>query len=172
MKLRPAGLILIFLFAAAGIWRLAWVPWQCNIFTRELTDAMEAAVRQNPSALAYVRRELPRGARCRSFTPGDVNLNIAMAAAHVLLGRSEEALRIHEQALRYDRQPQLYMARAVVYLHTNEWQKAYDDYLRACRFDPRLLSRIGNETMRNQVAAAIPEAARLKRPDRGGRRRK
>lgn len=133
------------------VWFLAVVPWGCNVTTREMEAAMAEALRGNPQARAYLAANTGRAERCRKHVRHDQSLNVAVASAYSLTGRSAEALAVYEDALRYDRRPEIYFNIGGIYLKTGYSEKAFDNFLTAARFNPGLADRISGDSMKSRV---------------------
>lgn len=132
-------------------WFLAVVPWGCNVTTKEMEAAMTEALRGNPQARAYLVANTGKAERCRKHVRHDQSLNVAVASAYSLTGRSAEALAVYEDALRYDRRPEIYFNIGGIYLKTGYSEKAFDNFLTAARFNPGLADRISGDTMKSRV---------------------
>ena len=133
------------------VWFLAVVPWGCNVTTKEMEAAMAEALRGNLQARAYLAANTGKAERCRKHVRHDQSLNVAVASAYSLTGRSAEALAVYEDALRYDRRPEIYFNIGGIYLKTGYSEKAFDNFLTAARFNPGLADRISGDSMKSRV---------------------
>ncbi|MCM2314180.1 MAG: O-antigen ligase family protein [Thermoanaerobaculia bacterium] len=155
------------------VWFLAVVPWGCNVTTREMEAAMADALRGNPQARAYLAANTGKAERCRRHVRHDQSLNVAVASAYSLTGRSTEALAVYEDALRYDRRPEIYFNIGGIYLRTGYSEKAFDNFLTAARFNPGLADRISGDAMKSRVKYELARRQNnqaVSRRHRGGSR--
>lgn len=151
-RLGTAAIVAIAIaLSVVPVWLLAVVPWSCNVTTKDMEAAMTEALRGNAQARAYLAANLPKAERCRNHVRHDQSLNVAVASAYSLTGRSTEALAVYEDALRYDRRPEIYFNIGGIYLRTGESEKAFENFLTAARFNRRLADRINGDAMKSRV---------------------
>ncbi|MGK2855605.1 MAG: O-antigen ligase family protein [Thermoanaerobaculia bacterium] len=141
------------------IWFLAWIPWRCNKTTKAMEVAMTEALRGNPQARAFLAANLESAERCRRHVPYDQSLNVAVASAYSMTGRPTEALAVYEDALRYDRRPEIYFNIGGVYLKTGYSEKAFENFVTAARFNPSLADRISGDAMKGRVKYELSRRA-------------
>ena len=151
--------------AAIPVWTLVIVPWKCNITTKAMEAAMEAALQGNPGARAFLSANLEAAERCRKHVRHDQSLNVAVAATYAMLDRSSEALAVYEAALRYDRRPEIYFNIGGIYLRSGYAEEAFENFLSAARFNPALAHKISGEGMKTRVLTELERReARAVRP--------
>ena len=144
--------------SALPLWLLVVVPWRCNVTTKAMESAMSAALRGNPQARAFLAANVEDAERCRRHVRHDQSLNVSVASAYSMTGRPDEALAVYEEALRYDRRPEIYFNIAGIQLRKGYSEKAFENFLTAARFNPTLVDRINGESMKSRVRS---ELARL-----------
>ena len=155
MRRTTAGLVA--LLSLYLLYVFCVIPWQGNKVAKSLEATTLEAIAGNPTALAFIQdeRNLAAASRWRSRLRDDANLNIAVASIFNLAGRPDEALAIYQDALRFDRRPEMYFNRAGIKLGMGDVSGAIEDYLYAARFNPRLTRRIRTEAVRLRVQAEL-----------------
>jgi len=155
MRRIAAGLVAA--LALLSLYLFCVVPWKANEASKVFTATVKMAVEGNPTAIAFLRdgTNLATAEAWRRSARDDAELNMAVASAFALVGRPDDALRIYDEAFRFDRRPEMYFNRASVRLGTGDAAGAIEDYLYAVRFNPTLLKRIPNEAVRGRVASEL-----------------
>lgn len=149
MRRIAVALVSVLAFAAIYFWCI--VPWRCNQVTKVMESAMRDALAGSDESREVLRSGLAEAEAFRSRIPDNANLNIVVASTYTMLGRYDEALAVYESALRFDRRPEMYFNRAGIRLRLNDAEGAMSDYIRAVRFNPTLLRRIHDETVRERI---------------------
>lgn len=162
--MRKLAIGLVALLAAALLYRLIVVPWHCNQVSKVMEAALQAALGGNPVARAFLSDHLDRAEACRALVPDDANLNVAIASTYAMLDRHDEALRVYELALQYDRRPEMYFNRAVIRLGTNDIDGAIDDFVYAARFNSELVEQIHSDAIRERVVWELTRVRAEEKP--------
>ncbi len=156
--MRKTAAVIVMALTVIPLYFTVMVPWRCNIFAKTLESALQAALRKNPGAQAFLRDNVSRTEAYRKYVPDDASLNIALATTYNLFGRYPEAVRVYDEAFKYDQRPEMYFNRAGIRLRMGDREGAYEDFLIAVRFNPALGTRIRDTAIRTRV---LTEMTRL-----------
>lgn len=135
--LRKAFAILIFAAAALAMHATVIVPYRCNLIEGSVSQALENvwATPHTHTARMIAAQSLARLQHCLAERPERVNLSMLAGGALQILGRHEAAIAIYENALRYDRRPELYMALGLSQLDAGiARETAVTNFVRAAEF--------------------------------------
>lgn len=168
--MRRIAIAIVGLAAAIALYRLCVVPWRANEATKLLEATTQRALAGDPAAVALLTdaANLASARAWRTWTPHDANLNISVASALSLSGQVEEAMRIYDEALRYDRRPEMYFNRAGLKLRRNDVAGAIEDFVYAARFNPTLVNQIRTEAIRTVVARRVDDLRSRGNPSADG----
>jgi tetratricopeptide (TPR) repeat protein len=156
--LRFLGVGVIAALAAWAIYALAWRPLQCNALVQALSDSSYAGYEtRNFTDLDAARRNLDTIQPCMTAGCRSVGILFLAAVNYRTIGRNEVALGLYQQALRYDRRPEIYTNIGDTYFTLGDREKAYDNYLTAALFHPEWLRFIDDGAMRVRVRDAVLE---------------
>jgi hypothetical protein len=170
----PASAAILAL-AAVLLWFLAFEPVACSRLELTLVEATNRAMERNDAPLA--RDTLERAARALRRCPSNIQLRMIAAANLRQLGRPADAIRMYEEALRYDRRPEIYLNIGQSRVESGMRGRAVDDFVRAVVFAPGMIEEVSPD-LRDEVyarAAASGRQATLRNGDfseaslRGGR---
>lgn len=141
--------------ACVATYYLCVIPYRANIELRELKQRSTLAQRVDPQRAAIIARsnlaDLDRIARARRLDPAWYML---YGSNLEVLDRLPEAAETYTAALRIDDRPELYVNRAMVYIHLGRTDAAVTDLAKAARFNPQILSRIEGDLRARAAAAA------------------
>jgi tetratricopeptide (TPR) repeat protein len=140
--------------AVVAIHFLCVVPYRANVELRALMQRSMLAQSVDPQRAAIVARsnlaDLDRIARGRRLDPAWYML---YGSNLEILDRMSEAADAYTAALRIDDRPELYVNRAMIYVHLGRTDAAVADLARAVRFNPEILKQLDGD-LRARVAAA------------------
>lgn len=140
--------------ACIAIHFLCVVPYRGNLVLREVMQRSTLAQRVDAQRAAIIARsnldDLDRIARGRRLDPAWYML---YGANLEILDRLPEAADAYTRALRIDDRPELYVNRAMVYVHLGRTDAAAADLAKAARFNPFVLHQLEGD-LRARVAAA------------------
>lgn len=149
--------------ALYALWANCWVPFECNLASKVLESAVQAAAHGDPLAHAFLRDNIDRFVEIEKRLPQDQALNISIGSAYSMLGDNESALAMYSKGLIYDQRPEIYFNMAAIYGREGLVDKAYNSYLYAARFNPDLAARISDEPLRIRVTAEVEKRQAVKR---------
>lgn len=137
-------------------------PWQCNRATRSLERVTRAIAAYPGSSLSYVRaREAIESARrCQAVVPENTNLRMIEAANLVAVGRHDEAVAAYEEALRFDRRPEIFLNLGLTMLQTGRTGDGISNLFAACIYRDDLLIEIPWPQVRSDVLARVEDYRR------------
>jgi tetratricopeptide (TPR) repeat protein len=140
--------------AWVAIYFFCIVPYRANIELGELKERSMLAQRVDPQRAVIVARsnlaDLERIARARRLDPA---WYMIYGSNLEILDRLPQAAEAYTAALRIDDRPELYVNRAMVYVHLGRTDEAVADLAKAVRFNPQILSYLEGD-LRARVAAA------------------
>lgn len=139
--------------AGWGFYRLAWVPFRCNIQAKRAMAQTDYATRvaDEYNAVLAARENLRLLRGCTEKCPWDVRSLFAEAWNLRILKRYDDAIETYQQALRYDRRPELYVELGNAYLEAGNEAAGVDALLQAGRFDSFVLARVDRVDIRDRV---------------------
>jgi len=153
--MRKTAAAIVLVLTIVPLYFACWVPWQCGIFAKELERALEAALKKNSRAQAFLVDNVSRTEAFRKHVPGDASMNIALATTYNLIGQFDEAIRVYDEALHYDRRPEMYFNKAGIRLRIGDREGAHEDFLTAVSFNPDLVNRIRDTAIRTRVLSEL-----------------
>ena len=119
-------------------------PLRCNSIdssmkkrTLALAKMWGAPIRAGEGARLNLERLAPCLPRCT-----DVNRLMVAAANERILNHPEEAIAYYQQAMQYDRRPELYLNLGEAQAEAGRNQEAIDNLFMACLFNPELLPSV------------------------------
>ena len=132
---------LVGIAAAFGIYRLAWLPFRCEIEMKRAMVQTDYATRvaAEYNAVLAARENLRTLLACSEHCPWDVRSHFAAAWNLRILKRYDDAIAEYQQALKYDRRPELYSELGNAYLEAGKEDAAMQAFLQAGRFDRYVL---------------------------------
>jgi tetratricopeptide (TPR) repeat protein len=154
--LRYLAVVCIATLAAWSLYTFTWRPLQCNALVQALSAPSYAAnktrtFRDIDQARLYLDQLQP----CMSFACRNVPLLFVAAVNQRTTGRNEVALALYQEALRYDRRPEIYGNIGDAYYVLGDRNAAYQNYLTAASFHPQFLRVIDDGELRTRVANAV-----------------
>jgi hypothetical protein len=180
--LRSLGAALIGLVTVLALHRLVVIPWHCNVVAGRVSASTDLAVPAagTDRARAAATSNLARLGECVTDCRTDVSLAMLAATNYRLLSRHGIAAAHLEEALRYERRPELYFELGQTQLEIGAREDALQNFSRAGTFagthsfadiaDPEirlrayaavgrhqenLLARQGRLDTRNRLAGAV-----------------
>lgn len=143
---------------------LAWRPFRCNILKQQAQRAALSAWNRPINSIGILKA---RGAaleiqRCIAVCPTDIDMYMTLAVNDRLIGRFEHAAEMYQQALQYERRPELYFNLAMVQLELGQRAASIANFELACDFDLSYSDEIPVSDVRQEVIAAV-EAKRAAR---------
>ncbi|HKO58395.1 MAG TPA: hypothetical protein VJ276_21195, partial [Thermoanaerobaculia bacterium] len=100
LALKALASAAVIALAAVLVWYLSVEPVACSRLELPLVDATNQAMERNNAPLA--RDTLERASRALRRCPSNIQLRMIAAANLRQLGRSADAIRMYEEALRFD----------------------------------------------------------------------
>lgn len=155
LALKALASLAIVAIAAALIWYVAIEPVDCSRLELPLVDATNRAMERNNAPLA--RDTLERAARALRRCPSNIQLRMIAAANLRQLGRPADAIAMYEQALRFDRRPEIYMNMGQSQMESGNRPRAVDDFVRAVVFAPGMIEEVSPD-LRAEVYARAAAA--------------
>lgn len=155
--LKRVGATLVLAATALVLFRLSFTPYRCNIKKKAIQQRTVMALGSPDLARASIqaRRHLAEMASCLEQTPQDVDLYMIAAANYRLLNRQEEAIKMYENALKYDRRPEIYLQLGLTQLTAGKRAEAFHSLVTASEFDVYNIDRIPDPALRDQVYQAV-----------------
>ena len=145
---------LVAVVAAFGIYRLAWIPFRCDLQAKRAMVQTDYATRvaDEYNAVLAARENLRILVACTERCPWDVRSLFAAAWNLRILKRYDDAIAMYQQALKYDRRPELYAELGNAYLEAGNEEAAMQALLQAGRFDRFVLrTHMVREDMKERV---------------------
>ena len=159
MKRERVIIALILLLGAVASYRLAAVPYHCNIVERRLEEATRRALREPAGEAAIsARHNSSEVARAIERCPAVANFYMIAAANFRILRRFEEAEKMYLTALEMERRPEIYFQLATTQADLGKLEPAIENFSRACRFVPTLIDQVPHH-LRDLVYARSQPAA-------------
>jgi tetratricopeptide (TPR) repeat protein len=142
----------IAILAVLAINRIAYRPWQCSVMRRSLEPAtLQLWQRHDPFVVSTARENAALARSCIQITPCDSAPYMLAAANDRLAGDYASAAADYEQALRYERRPELYFGLGIVQLQLARTAEAEENFVLAGSFDPFTMVDIPPPDVRNRV---------------------
>jgi hypothetical protein len=155
------------ILAAAGIAirYVCYRPVRCHDLTTRVAMQMKDMDQWgDPTRVTVATREnLARLEPCRREMPWNVNLQMLVAANYGAREMHEDAIRVYEDALRYDHRPELYFNLGIERLKTGRVDEAIEPLAVACSIRTDLITEILNIDVRARVMKLIDQRATLLR---------
>jgi hypothetical protein len=139
-----------------GIHVLAWEPLRCSRASNGIRLLTERAYDADDPIQA--RANL---ARLRSLVhqcPEQIDLPMLAAANYRILGRTDDAMRMYELALEYDRRPEILANLAELQFGAGQTETAIRNLVSAATFAPRSLDMITPGPLRQAAFARLSSA--------------
>jgi tetratricopeptide (TPR) repeat protein len=144
--------------AVAGlcaIYVVSIAPLRCNRQLRQLEEATTLTLRSPAQIAAPAARETLEKTgsllgHCRNRLP----LLMVRAANLRALGRREEAAAAYREALVIEKRPEIYFQLGTTLFEDGRVQDSVEEYARACRFQPSLLSEVP-QPVRDEVESRL-----------------
>lgn len=139
-------------------------PYRCNRVEREaefLLGPIDSAPASMVNAIR-IRRVAEVVGLCLERQPHDVNLLLEHAVCDMLLGRTKEAVWHYEEALRFDRRPEIYLGLGLAQFRSGSRGEAVNNLGKAAAFAPYLVNYDSSlpwngERMVDQVPGELAE---------------
>jgi hypothetical protein len=151
MFVRRAAAGLVAIVAILAVHRLVWLPQHCNVVKKQVALSLSPQWHQRDTPAAFSAGELaePLLVRALEQCPHDLNLLMLAGGAQEMMQRYAQALRFYDQALRFHRRPELYVAAGVAHLRLGEEEKALQSFVTAANFaGPNVLTELENQQLR------------------------
>jgi len=162
--MKSLRVVIALLIAAASLQAIQATvvrPYRCAQRKKLAQVVIDQAYRRGesmPSAIV-ARQHLDEITRCIQESPEDVDLWMNKAALLRLVGLDSEAIKAYEQALRYDRRPEIYLNLGIVQAQQGDKPAAIESYARAVLYSPGLTRALDDPEMRKAVLARAAEIA-------------
>jgi len=133
---RNALALAVAVLAGLALHRLVVVPWRCNLLERRVSISTEKAwpLRGSHEAREIAERNLSLLGDCPRLCRTNVNLALLEATSFRLLNRDSVAASLLENALRYERRPELYFSLGMTQLDVGSREAALQNFIRAGTF--------------------------------------
>lgn len=138
------------------VWYVALEPVQCSRMELRLIDATNQAMEHNDAPLARLTWE--QASRLSKRCPSNIQLRMIAAANLRQLGRPADAIRVYDEALRYDRRPEIYVNIGQSRVEGGMRKRAIDDFVRAVVFAPGMIEDVTPD-LRDEVYARARAAS-------------
>lgn len=138
-----------------------YVPLHCNVVEKELETRTSFAYRILGTLKSEVmaRNNLDDLKACAAHDPTNVNDSMIAAANFAILGQSDAAVREYQNALIYDRRPEIYLNMGLDLLQLHRTAEAERALVTAALFNPAVVDDIPYEavqaSVRRQVSATF-----------------
>jgi tetratricopeptide (TPR) repeat protein len=144
---------LVALAVAVGIYRLAWLPFRCDLEAKRAMVQTDYATRvaDEYNAVIAARENLAMLAACTEHCPWDVRGLFAAAWNLRILKRYEHAIATYQEALKYDRRPEVYAELGNAHLEAGNETAAMEALLQAARFDRFVLTRVARPDIKERI---------------------
>jgi len=137
--------------------RLCYEPHVCNVtlarVRRQTERAVEAASDDRGALIA--RANLDRLRNCRPAGSQVVESKMLKGANYRALQRTAEAINSYEEALEWDRRPEIYLNLGVTYLDKGARAKAIDSLSASGYFNPYIINEVQDVIVREKVRVII-----------------
>jgi tetratricopeptide (TPR) repeat protein len=154
--LRYLAVALIAAGAAWSIHAFCWRPLECNRLVQALNDpSYVLAEERSFRDIDQARRNLEQLQPCFAAPCRNVPLLFLAAVNYRTTGRNEVALSLYQEALRYDRRPEIYANIADTYAVLGNREAAYENYLTAAMFHVQWIRAIDDGELRVRVREAV-----------------
>jgi hypothetical protein len=143
--------------STVAIYRLAWLPYQCNVFEKRAEQLGPKLVNDADSlrTAAIARRTIEQMERCVAVCPTDVDLYMIIGYYDGILGRMQHASATYTEALKYDRRPELFFDLGATRLDMNQRDAAIESFTRGCMFNRFLSAEIADPGIRDAVLRRV-----------------
>ena len=146
-NLRIASSVFIAALAIFGLHRYTYLPFRCDLEIPRLQRRTLAAMEADPRVAAPVMRaNIERLQHLQKHCPTVVDLYLVLGANLRFVNRIEDAVKVYETALRYDRRPEIYLNLGVALYDMGDTAAAMDNFVRA---------RMFNQFIETEVPAAV-----------------
>jgi tetratricopeptide (TPR) repeat protein len=159
MKWLKGALTGVILAAAASAIRyVSYQPLRCNDVAMLVTGNTQHINQiADPSLLTVLTREnLEKLEPCRRDVPWNVNLHMLAGANYAARDQHEEAVRMYEDALRYDHRPEIYFNLGVELLKLGRTEESIEPLTIACGIKSSMVNEIP-DPIRSQIIARVAD---------------
>jgi hypothetical protein len=159
MKWLKLALSLVIVAGAfAAIRFVAWTPVRCNDVAMRADEQMKKIVRLSDPTLITIatREDLARLEPCRREVPWNINLHLLAGANYAVREQHAEAIRVYQDALRYDRRPEIYFHLGQELLKTGRTDEALEPLTIACRVRSDFITDIP-DPVRSTIIARVAQ---------------
>ncbi|MEO8033369.1 MAG: hypothetical protein ABI837_02980 [Acidobacteriota bacterium] len=140
--IRVTGILIVVVLTGLALRRYCVQPYRCNAVKGRVEPQIERIVGL-PATIdgtVRIRSFSAELGRCLQHDPHDVGLLVDRAECDVLLGRREEAVARYEEALRYNRRPEIYLSLGLIQYQLGQREAAMRAFGRAHAFAPFLVN--------------------------------
>ena len=133
---------------------LTYQPYRCNQIVKAAKPVTLAAFNSANHfyAVQLARSGAARVEPCIAQAPFMIDLYMIAAADRRVLGQPENAVRLYERALEFDRRPELYLQLGLTELELNRRPEAQKALERMVLFDPSMLDLIGDAEIHGNLS--------------------
>jgi len=161
MKWLKGALTGVILAAAAiAVRYVSYRPLRCNDVAMLVTGNMQNIYQiADQSLLTILTREnLEKLEPCRREVPWNVNLHMLAGANYAIREQHEDAVRMYEEALRYDHRPEIYFNLGVELLKLGRTEESIEPLTIACGVKSSMVNEIP-DPIRSQIIARVADHA-------------
>jgi hypothetical protein len=144
--------------AAIAVRYVSYQPLRCNDVAMLVTGTTQHINQiADPSLLTVLTREnLEKLEPCRRDVPWNVNLHMLAGANYAARDQHEEAVRMYEEALRYDHRPEIYFNLGVELLKLGRTEESIEPLTIACGIKSSMVNEIP-DPIRSQIIARVAD---------------
>jgi tetratricopeptide (TPR) repeat protein len=143
--------------AVVAIRYVSWTPIRCNDVALNVSRQMERMSRYSDRTdiVVATRENLARLEPCRRQVPWNINLHLLVAANYAARDMHDDAIRVYEEALHYDRRPEIYFNLGLEMLKAGRAEEAVEQLTTACRIRTEFVKEIPDQDTQGRVITQI-----------------
>jgi hypothetical protein len=136
---------------------MLWIPLRCNERIMSLEDSSLAAFETSElsASMRIAQANIEECRRCLRYDRGNVRFLMVLAANQQALRRYDAAMVTYQEALKYDKRPELYLQLGLVEAQLGLVDLARAHIAAAARFKGEFLYAVTDGYLRDQVAGII-----------------
>jgi tetratricopeptide (TPR) repeat protein len=138
------ALTIVSIATVYGIWRYAFVPYRCNVLLTDAKMRVRVAAQSSDPVLAaqLARRNIEDLQSCDRGSPGSTAAAMVLAGSYRIVGRLNEAERVYERLLTFDRRAEIYYNLGMTQLDEGKRDAALQNLSTACIYNPSYIDAI------------------------------
>jgi tetratricopeptide (TPR) repeat protein len=143
--------------AVVAIRYVSWTPVRCNDVALNVSRRMQQMMTwsDRTGIVVATRENIARLEPCRGRVPWNINLHLLVAANYAARDMHEDAIRVYEEALQYDRRPEIYFNLGLEMLKAGRVDEAVAQLTTACKIRTDFVDEIPDHDTQNRVVAAM-----------------